>query len=366
MNDDVEGSRLPRRSVVNRRSALLGLTGVAAASATSAGAFLYSGGWLSTDELTPKRIADGFEQVYGKHDGFRRNHAKGVSVSGFFDSNGSGAAVSRAAVFQGGRIPVTGRFSLSGGMPHATDAHGTIRGLGLLFHVPNGEQWRTALINIPVFPDRSVQGFYERLLASKPLPGTGKPDPQKMSGFLAQHPETAKAMEIIKANPPTSGFDNSTFNSLNTFLATNAADVTTAIRWSLVPTHFAAPMQAAAPAGKDYLFDELVGKVAESPLQWRLILTVGQPNDPTDDPTIPWTGDHQRIDAGMLTIDSVQTEASSNVRDTNFDPLVLPDGLAASDDPLLSARSAVYAQSFTRRAGEPKHPGAIDVAKEPR
>jgi catalase len=30
-----------------------------------------------------------------------------------------------------------------------------------------------------------------------------------------------------------------------------------------------------------------------------------------------------------------------------------------SDDPLLSARSAVYSQSFTRRAGETKGPSAV-------
>ena len=44
---------------------------------------------------------------------------------------------------------------------------------------------------------------------------------------------------------------------------------------------------------------------------------------------------------------------------------LLPDGIAPSDDPLLSARSAVYARSFTRRAGEPKQPSAIDVAQVP-
>jgi catalase len=37
----------------------------------------------------------------------------------------------------------------------------------------------------------------------------------------------------------------------------------------------------------------------------------------------------------------------------------LPEGMGPSDDPLLSARSAVYSQSFTRRAGEKKLPGAV-------
>jgi len=36
----------------------------------------------------------------------------------------------------------------------------------------------------------------------------------------------------------------------------------------------------------------------------------------------------------------------------NFDPLILPTGVAASDDPILAARSGLYAQSFFRRERE--------------
>ncbi len=67
------------------------------------------------------------------------------------------------------------------------------------------------MLNLPVFQDNSVQGFYDRLLASKPVPGTGKPDPTAMARFLAAHPETAVAMSAIKQQPPTSGFADSTF-----------------------------------------------------------------------------------------------------------------------------------------------------------
>ena len=41
--------------------------------------------------------------VYGRHDGFRRNHAKGLSATGTFASNGAGAAICRATVFQPGK-----------------------------------------------------------------------------------------------------------------------------------------------------------------------------------------------------------------------------------------------------------------------
>jgi catalase len=42
---------------------------------------------------------------------------------------------------------------------------------------------------------------------------------------------------------------------------------------------------------------------------------------------------------------------------------VLPSGIAPSDDPLLSARSAAYSRSFTLRAGEEaeKPPSAITL-----
>jgi catalase len=41
---------------------------------------------------------------------------------------------------------------------------------------------------------------------------------------------------------------------------------------------------------------------------------------------------------------------------------VLPSGIAPSDDPLLSARSAAYSESFTRREGETKSPSAVQVS----
>ena len=62
-------------------------------------------------------------------------------------------------------------------------------------------------------------------------------------------------------------------------------------------------------------------------------------------------------------INQVESEDTSAVQTINFDPLVLPDGIAGSDDPLLSARSAAYSQSFTRRMGESKAPSAVSSSE---
>ena len=346
-------------------STLARLAGIGVVILCVVGGFLYLGGWFSPHELTPIRFVNGFEKVFGIHSGFRRNHAKGMCVSGFFDSNGQGMRLSKAAVFQTGRVPVIGRFSHAGGNPYVGDIPDAIRGLGLLFQLRDGEEWRTAMINRPVFPVNTPQAFYDNLIASQPDPNTHKPDPEKMAAFVASHPESARAAKIIQSQEVSSGLDNSTFNGLNAFRFINTADVSTPVRWSMVPVDAFKAEDTANP-DKNYLFDDFIARIRSAPVQWRLILTVGQPGDPTDDATMPGPEDREHVDAGTLTLDEVEAEAPGNCRDINFDPLVLPVGIAPSDDPLLSARSAVYSQSFTRRAGDKKEPSAItpsDVRK---
>jgi catalase len=121
----------------------------------------------------------------------------------------------------------------------------------------------------------------------------------------------------------------------------------------------AASTASTPPQDKNYLFDALIAQIHLQPLQWHLIVIVGQPGDPTHDATIAWPAGREQVDVGTLTLDRVESEETSAATDINFDPLVLPAGIAPSDDPLLSARSAVYSQSFTRRAGETKQPSAI-------
>src|SRR6202167_798013 len=180
-------------------STLARLAGIGVVIICVVGGFLYLGGWFSPHELTPARLVDGFETVFGIHSGFRRNHAKGMCVTGYFDSNGQGARLSKAVEFQTGRVPVIGRFSLPGGNPFVYDSPASDRGMGLDFTPTDGEQWRTAMVDIPVFAVSTAQGFYDQLLASKPDPATGKPDPNAMHAFLARHPETVRALAILKS-----------------------------------------------------------------------------------------------------------------------------------------------------------------------
>lgn len=344
---------------MDRRSVLLGFGAVAAFLAVDLGAVAYANDWIGPrSRLTRQTFIDGFVRVYGRHPGFRKNHAKGVAVTGHFDSNGNGRELSAAAVFAPGQTPVTGRFSLPGGNPMLADTPDGARGLGLVFAFPDGTQWRTAMLNTAVFPDNSPQGFYDRLLASKPDPATGKPDPAAMAAFEKAHPESAAAMAVNKRYPPTLGFADSTYNGFITFYFVNDAGVRTPVRWSFVPLQMALPPRLGTT---NALFDALVRQIHKGPVRWRLLLTVGQPGDPMLDATLPWPSDRRTVDAGVLTLTGIETERAGNARDINFDPLVLPDGIEPSDDPLLGARSAVYAASYRARTGEPKSPSAVQV-----
>jgi catalase len=329
-----------------------------------AGAFFYVGGWFSPHELTQARFVDGFEKVNGPHPGFRRNHAKGVCVTGYFESNGEGTRISKAVLFRPGRVPVIGRFSLGTGDPYMADAPGIPRGLGIDYEMPDGEEWRTTMINLPVFPFKDPQAFYDNMIASAPDPATHQPDPAKQAAFMASHPEAAHAIEVFKSHEPSSGFDNTTFYGLTAFIFTNGDGKATPVRWTLVPEQpYVAASAAGTPSGdKNYLFLGVSASIQQHPLKWHLILTLGQPGDSTNNSTSEWPAGREQVDVGTLTLDTVEAEETSPTRVVNFDPLVLPAGISPSDDPLLSARSGVYSESFTRRAGEKAEPSAITTA----
>jgi catalase len=351
---DYNPLRMSNRSRLLAIGAVMGVTVLA---------FAYVGGWLSPQRLSPSRMIAAFQEVNGLHPGFRRNHAKGLCVTGYFDSNGAGRQLSKAEVFASGRIPVVGRFALAGGQPFQADATRTVRSLALRFSLPDGEEWRTGMNAIPVFPVNTPQAFYEQLLASKPQAGTGKPDPARMADFLARHPESARAFAIIGSEPNSSGFANSRFNSLDAFRFVAASGAATSVRWAMVPNEaFAADdptdLHARSP---NYLFDALIAQLQQQPLQWHLMITIAQPGDPTNDATQPWPVERAQVDVGTLTVEHAQGEDGGACRDINFDPLVLPSGIEPSDDPLLSARSAAYSRSFTLRAGETKLPSAVQT-----
>jgi catalase len=320
-------------------------------------AFAFTAGWLTPARLTPAKIVNALAPPGGPALGFRRNHAKGICFTGSFESNGAAAALSKAPMFAAGSYPVTGRFNLATADPKAPDATVRVRGLGLRIVAPDGSEWRSAMIDAPIFAVSTPQAFYALLKAA-----ADKSDPDAMKNFIAAHPEFGAFAAWAGSAPWTASFAQEQYNSLNSFIFTNAEGQDQAVRWSFVP---AAQPEAVTPdqlkaRGEDFLDADITQRVQSGPQKWTLVVTVANPGDPTADPTKAWPVDRRKVEAGTLVVNAIEPEVDGPCRDLNFDPTVLPPGMHVSDDPFPAARSAAYSVSFNRRTAEdkdyPHHP----------
>lgn len=349
---DPENRRPPAH--VGWRWAVIGLAVVG-----SAALFGYVGGWLAPDRLSPKKLVNILQASGGDHPGYRRNHAKGVCVGGYFDSNGALAADSTAALFGPGRTPVVGRLAIPGGNPYAPDSSVPIRSFALRFDLADGEQWRTGMNAMPVFPVATPQAFYDLQVATAPDPATGKPDPAKAKAFFGAHTETGAFLGWVKTARPLPSFVPETYQSLNAFYLRDASGKRHAVRWKVVPETPETGESTPAAGDTDYLAADLAKRLAAGPVRWHLVMVFANEGDPVDDATKAWPDDRRTVDAGTLVINSTQPQADGPCRDVNYDPTILPKGMEISGDPIIVARSAAYADSYLRRTREEGHlPGA--------
>jgi len=299
------------------------------------------------------KIVDEMEAVAGgAHPGFRRNHAKGQCISGHFESNGNATEVSHAAMLQRGTVPLIGRLSAAGGDPAQADVHGMIRSMALRLAGSEGDAWYMAMNSVPVFPVNTPEGLYQQLRASMPTYGDNAPDPQKMQAFKRAHPEMRPFEQWLADHPGSSGFDNTTYYSVNAFRMINAQDQERFVRWSMVPETPYKAMTTAQRSDPDFLAFGFATQLEQGPVRWHLIITLADPGDVTTDATVRWPEGRRQIDAGVLVIDDQQAQVDGACRDIDFNPLELPPGIAPSDDPLLLARKAAYAESHRRRISE--------------
>jgi catalase len=330
-----------------------------------AGAFAWTAGLIGPHRQSGGDIANVLESnAGGAHKGYRRAHAKGLCLAGYFAANGAGSALAPTSLLQLGTYPVVGRFSLGGGNPLAGDGRNVFHAIALRLNAPDGQEWRMAMDHTPIFPVADPQTFEALQIASTPDAKTGKPDPASMKAYMATHPETRAFQDYIAKAPLPGSFATATYYSINAFRFTDIGGTTRFVRWQIVPEASGPDLDKSklADLPRDALFQEMVVRTAKGPSRWHLQLVVANPGDVTDKATVQWTGAHRVIDAGVLAITSVTPEETGQCRDLNFDPTILPHGIAISDDPLLAARSKTYSTSFTRRSGE--HPGPSAIGQD--
>lgn len=326
--------------------------------------FAWLAGWVG-HRLTAQRFTDTIEATGPAHPGFRRAHSKGVCVSGWFAPSAQAPTLSSARVFSQARVPVLGRLSIGGGDPHGADGSARVRSIALQLVSDDGQEWRMAMNSFPFFAVPTAEAFFEQTQAQIPDPATGKPDPQKMAAVLAKYPSAQAFQQWARTAPWTDSWANTRFNSVNSFWFTNAQGQRRAVRWQWQPRTPVAELDADARkrADVDFLSQDLQRRLAAGPVQWDLVVSIAEPGDAIDDPSVPWPDARETVVAGVLSLERMQSQEQGACGELNFDPLILPSGIRGSDDPILAARSAVYSQSFNRRERE-RAAGAAAQPKE--
>jgi catalase len=302
-------------------------------------------------EVSAPEVVSAIEGVFGVNKGERRNHIKGVCALGEFVGTPEAAAYSRSELFSGKPVPVVARFSVTGGNPKVPDTAKNVRGMALQFQLRSGAAHQMAMLNTPMFGAASPQTFLDLMRALQPDPATGKPDPEKMKAFKASHPDNLAQSEYLAANNPPVSYANSAFWGIHTFKFVGKGDKTTLVRWRFVPQDGEKRLsdEELKTAGANFLEPALITRTQQGPVRWDMLVTIGQPGDPEDNPTLSWPAGRKEFKAGTLSLSAAMAQKGGACEAINYDPLVMADGIAPTDDPVLKFRSPAYAVSFSKR-----------------
>lgn len=290
----------------------------------------------------------------GPHKGFRSNHAKGIMANGSFVASPQAATITKAAHLQNpnSSLPVLVRFSNATGVPNIADgdANSRPKGIAIRFNLPDGGQTDIVAISVNAFPTATPEDFLSLLNA---VAETKKesPTPTPIEAFLGSHPAALKFVQMPKPAPVS--FASQAFFGVNAFEFTNAKNEINYGRYQIIPEAQDKPLTDAEAAAKpaNYLIEELPTRLKAQPAKFKLLLQLADKGDVLTDPTVVWPESRQIIELGTFTLDTIVENSTVAEKSIMFNPLMLPEGIAPSQDPVLLARPGAYAVSFGRRLG---------------
>lgn len=300
------------------------------------------------DKLAETAI-DRIEKVFGTHPGYRRAHARGKSYRALFTATGSAGELTIAPHLQKGESKAFVRFSHFSPDPTWADAMSPVKGMAVQFQLPNGEATNIVGVTSPIFFAKTPEIFTEMLGVVKSFK-KGKPSLKELAGLLADYPESGAMFNNIRKMQAPSSFATGQYNSIHAFYFINQNGQRQPVKYFWEPeegVETLSPLGAIAlPVGS---FEaDIEDRIARAPVNFRLDIILGQPGDPTDDPTKEWPDDRKKLTIGYLTITEEAPEADSIV----FDPTLVTEGIECSEDRILNFRQDAYRISHQRRISE--------------
>ena len=297
-----------------------------------------------------QQIFDAMIHVAGDKPGYRPVHAKGIVCQGTFTPSGEAATLSRAAHFQGASVPINVRLSDGGPDPSIPDNSPDAgpRGMAIRFQLPSGEKTDIVAMSHNGF----IVGTGEEFLAlQKAIVATdpSKPHPWPIEEFLGTHPRALKFVQENRVVPAS--FATEAFFSNDAFVFLNKDGVKQAGRYQIIPVagrHDLSEAEAKTRSA-NFLVQDLNTRLAAESIQFRLVVQLPNPGDPTKDPSLVWPDDRKTINVGTISITSIVADSAAVEKQLVYDPTHLTDGIELSDDPLPALRARVYSLSASHR-----------------
>jgi catalase len=298
-----------------------------------------------------EELVDLLHETFGFHPGWRAVHGQGRMYAGTFTATPEVKQYTRAVHMQGDPTPVTARFSYSfPDLPNRPAAAQSA--MATKFYLPNGQVTDLIALSHTLFPFRTPEEVLD-LLKHIRDPVTGERDPARIEAWIADHPASARAQQIIQSEPPPASFAQAEFHPIHAFRFVNAAEEARYARYHWIPEAGSASttMDELRQRGEAYLFEELEGRLRKAPVAYSLVLELAEEGDPTNDTSAPWPEEREIVTIGRVEL--TRPTSSEEIGDPVMlhDPTRVTDGIEISDDPVLQARRGAYEASVAHRTG---------------
>lgn len=300
--------------------------------------------------ITPERMIDELNDVFGRHPGCRALHAKGTLCKGHFTATPAAKALTKAPHMQGDRIEATVRLSNGGGNPTVADGERDVRGLAVKMYLPDGTRTDLVAQTVPRAPTRTPDEFIELVKASELKPVNAV----KLPLYLVRHPRTVTALGgVASATVAPASYALVPYHALHAWKWIDSSGGERFVRYTFVPE--AGKEKLSKGKGPDFLQEELRARLSSGPIRFSLEVLIAGPGDDPDDSTAVWNSE-ERVTVGTLEITGLDTERETQGDVVVFDPARVPDGIELTDDPILRFRSEAYSESVKRRSGIARPP----------
>lgn len=325
-------------------------------------------------ESMSERLYNSLVADYPDHrPGWRPVHTVGIGATGFFIASEAARQFTIAEQFQGGRTPVSIRFSNGSGSPTEHDSALDVRGLACKFHLSDGVESDLIAITLPIFFAQNPEAFLQFAEAGVPVrdrPATWlqrffdmlqlraaprRPDfaddgtagvTRYANKHMAARPGTVAATMLVT---PAS-YARAAYHALHTFKLIAADGSVTYCRFDWEPVAGVIPFAEKGVHDK-FLHQELRERIKRGPIRMVLRMNVAGQGDDINDPTKVWDTTRLRVVLGELWITDLAPDNGAGFENLSFNPTRLAPGIDCSDDPVLAARRDAYQYSCKLRNG---------------